>query len=150
MLEPIGMAIAGVVGCRQGRVPSCVDEWYEQGRGGTSVAVASVGHRCRRASPAADGADVLDRIHRHPTVHGGSLAASPGIGVITRIGSRWRSSFASITTTRFSRGADGTGGTGSTVPRSAVVVLASKYQGRLGSARNSAAKIARDDIMETD
>jgi hypothetical protein len=31
-----------------------------------------------------------------------------------------------------------------------VVVLASKYQGRLGSARNSAAKIARDDIMETD
>jgi hypothetical protein len=32
-------------------------------------------------------------------------------------------------------------------PRSAVVVLASKYQGRLGSARNSVAKIARDDII---
>jgi hypothetical protein len=46
-----------------------------------------------------------------------------------------------------SSGADGTGRTGSTVSRSAVVVLANKYQGRLGSARNSAAKIARDDII---
>jgi hypothetical protein len=72
-----------------------------------------------------------------------------GVGVITRVGSRWRSSSASIVATHFSRGADGTGGTGSTVPRSAVVVLA-KYQGRLGSARVSAAGIARDDIMETD
>jgi hypothetical protein len=33
VLDPLGMAIAGVVGCRQGRVPSCVDEWHEQGRG---------------------------------------------------------------------------------------------------------------------
>ena len=55
----------------------------------------------------------------------------------------------SITMTPFSSGADGTGHTRSTVPRSAVV-LANKYQGRLGSARNSAAEIARDDIMETD
>jgi hypothetical protein len=43
----------------------------------------------------------------------------------------------------------GTGGTGSTVPRSAMVVLA-KYQDRLGSARNSAAEIAPGDIMEAD
>jgi hypothetical protein len=35
-----------------------------------------------------------------------------------------------------------------TVPRSAVVGLANKYQGRLGSARNSASEIARDDIIE--
>jgi hypothetical protein len=75
------------------------------------------------------------------------LAAFPGIGVITRAGSRWRSSSASITTTHFSSGADGTGRTGSTVPRSAVVVLANKYQGRLGSASNSASEIARDDII---
>ena len=102
-----------------------------------------------KPTPAADGADVLDRIRRHLCGHGGSLAASPGIGVITRVGSRWRSSSASITTTHFSRGADGTGGTRSAVPRSAMVVLA-KYQGRLGSARNSAAEIARGDIMETD
>ena len=44
---------------------------------------------CRRASPAADRADVLDRIRRHLCAHGGPLAASPGIGVITRVGSRW-------------------------------------------------------------
>ena len=131
-------------------MPSCVDEWYEQGeRGGASVAVASVAHRCRRASPAADGADVLDRIRRHLCVHGGSLAASPGIGVITRAGSRWRSSSASITTTQLLEGCRRHGGTGPAVPRSAVVVLA-KHQGRPGSARNSAAEIARGDIMETD
>jgi hypothetical protein len=52
---------------RTGPVPSCVDEWYE--RGGTSVAVASVGYRCRRASPAAGGADILDRIRRPLCAH---------------------------------------------------------------------------------
>ena len=57
---------------------------------------------------------------------------------------------ASITTTLFSSGADGIGRAGSAVPRSAVVVLANKYRGRLGSARNSAAEIACDDIMEAD
>jgi hypothetical protein len=149
VLDPLGMVIAGVVRCRQGRVPSCVDGWYEESGGGTSVAVASIAHRCWRTSPAADGANVLDSIRRHLCVRGGSLAASPGIGVITKVGSRWRSSSASITTTHFSRGADGTGGTGSTVPRSEMVVLA-KYQGRLGSAPNSAAEMARGDIMETD
>ena len=77
------------------------------------------------------------------------MAASPGIGAMTRVGSRWRSSSASIATAHFSTGADATGGTGSTVPRSAMVVLA-KYQGRLGSARNSAAEIARGDSMESD
>jgi hypothetical protein len=50
----------------------------------------------------------------------------------------------------FSSGADGTGRTRSRVSRSAVVVLANKYQGHLGSARNSAAEIARGDVMKTD
>jgi hypothetical protein len=95
-------------------VPTYVDERYERaGGGGVTVAVASVTQRCRRATPAADRAGVLDRIRRHLCVRGGPLAASPGIGP--------------------------------TVPRSAMVVPA-KYQGRLGSARNSAAEIARDDI----
>jgi len=47
--------------------PSCIDEWYE--RGGISVAVTSVAYRCRRPSPAAGGADILDRIRRPLCVH---------------------------------------------------------------------------------
>ena len=27
----LGTAVAGVVGCRRDRVPSCVDKWHEQG-----------------------------------------------------------------------------------------------------------------------
>jgi hypothetical protein len=42
------------------------------------------------------------------------------------------------------------GCTGSTVHRSALVVLANMYQGRIGQARNSAAEIACGDIIETD
>jgi hypothetical protein len=68
VLEPPGTAICGrrTMGGR-GPVPSCLDEWYE--RGGTSIAVASVGYRRRRASPAADEADILDRIRRPLCVH---------------------------------------------------------------------------------
>ena len=54
----------------------------------------------------------------------------------------------SVTTPHFSGGADGTARTGSTFPRSAEEVLANKYLGRLGSARNSAAEIARGDIID--
>lgn len=89
-----------------GTVLSYVDEWYEQGeRGDSSVVDGSVANSCPGASSAADEADVLDRIRRHVCVPGGALAASPGIGVIPRVGSR------------------------------------------LGTARNSAAEMARGDIM---
>jgi hypothetical protein len=99
---------------RMGSGPSAVgvDERHVQGTGGgTSVVDACVAHRCRRASPVADGADVLDRIRRHLCVRGGPLAASPEIGVISRVRSRWGSSSAPVTTTHFPSGADDTRGT---------------------------------------
>jgi len=60
----------------RGPGPSFVDQWCE--RGGTSVAVASVAHRYRSASPAADGADILDRIRRPLCVHESIGTQSPG------------------------------------------------------------------------
>ena len=109
-----------------------------------SSTVAEEPHRPRERTS-------LDRVRRHLCVHGGSLAASPAIGVVgptTKVGARLEiivcvdhndSPLGAVPTAMGATRPDG--------PSIPVVVLANKYEGRLGSARNSAAEVARGDIV---